>query len=84
MTTAQWMRTFVTKHPDYKQDSVVNERISYDLLKACDEISNKGRECPELFGKPETRTSNTLKPGCLQMMNEGVTHQTQAEINTKA
>lgn len=31
-TNARFMRDFVTAHPEYKQDSVVSERISYDLL----------------------------------------------------
>lgn len=34
-TTARWMRRFVLHHPDYKQDSVVSDRINYDLMKAC-------------------------------------------------
>ena len=78
------MRKFVVEHPDYKQDSVVNERIAYDLLKTCHEISNKGRECPELFGKPETRTSRSLNPICLKMLNETMNPQTQAEVKAKA
>ncbi|CAE1240057.1 GCLC [Acanthosepion pharaonis] len=32
MTMAQWTRKFVLTHADYKQDSVVNENITYDLL----------------------------------------------------
>jgi glutamate--cysteine ligase catalytic subunit len=38
-TTAQWIRQFVQKHPQYKQDSVVNERINYDLIKTLSKIS---------------------------------------------
>lgn len=34
-TTARWMRTFVLHHPDYKHDSVVSDRISYDLMQLC-------------------------------------------------
>lgn len=34
-TTARWMRRFVLHHPDYKQDSVVSDRINYDLMQAC-------------------------------------------------
>lgn len=34
-TTARWMRTFVLHHQDYKQDSVVSDRINYDLMQAC-------------------------------------------------
>ncbi|KAH8828281.1 glutamate-cysteine ligase catalytic subunit [Flagelloscypha sp. PMI_526] len=37
-TAATWIREFVRGHPDYKQDSVVSERINYDLMKAVDEI----------------------------------------------
>jgi glutamate--cysteine ligase catalytic subunit len=32
------MRKFIRSHPDYKFDSVINERINYDLLKAVDEM----------------------------------------------
>lgn len=38
MTTAAWLRNFVTTHPAYKQDSVVSEEIAYDLVTACQEI----------------------------------------------
>lgn len=69
LTTAQWMRQFVTEHADYKQDSVVNETVAYDLLKTCHEISNQGRKCPELFGNPQSRTSSSLNPECIKMMN---------------
>lgn len=43
-TGAKWIREFVASHPDYKQDSVVSERICYDLVKAVDEMSvHEGR-----------------------------------------
>ena len=32
ITNAKYMRNFVMKHPDYKHDSVISERINYDLL----------------------------------------------------
>ena len=32
MTGAAWMRDFILHHPDYKHDSVMSERINYDLL----------------------------------------------------
>ncbi|CAN0571045.1 unnamed protein product, partial [Laminaria digitata] len=38
MTTAAWLRDFVTSHPDYKQDSVVTDEIAYDLVIACQDI----------------------------------------------
>lgn len=31
-TTALWIREFVSRHPGYKQDSVVTDEINYDLL----------------------------------------------------
>ena len=32
-TTATWIRQFVHTHPDYKHDSVVGDKIVYDLIK---------------------------------------------------
>jgi glutamate--cysteine ligase catalytic subunit len=51
MTPAAWMRQFVQNHPDYKQDSVVTDSISYDLMVACDEIGRGVRSCPEIHGE---------------------------------
>jgi len=50
LTTAQWMRNFVTKHPDYKKDSVVTSTIAYDLVKECQQIAEGLKACPELLG----------------------------------
>jgi len=47
------------RHPDYKQDSVVTERITYDLLVACDRIS-RGEKCTELTGTLSSRTTRDL------------------------
>jgi glutamate--cysteine ligase catalytic subunit len=40
-TGAKWIREFVRTHPEYRQDSVVSERITYDLVMAADEITKK-------------------------------------------
>ncbi|XP_061392071.1 glutamate--cysteine ligase-like [Musca vetustissima] len=40
LTDAQWIREQVLKHPEYKHDSIVSERITYDLLKRIQEIQN--------------------------------------------
>jgi glutamate--cysteine ligase catalytic subunit len=40
-TGARWIREFVAKHPSYKQDSVVSEEITYDLIKAVEEVTTK-------------------------------------------
>lgn len=44
-TGAKWMRHFVREHPDYRFDSVVDERITYDLVKAAEQITrNEARD----------------------------------------
>ncbi|KAJ1651488.1 glutamate--cysteine ligase [Dispira simplex] len=40
LTNAQWIRQFVRRHPEYRQDSVVTERINYDLLKTVHDITD--------------------------------------------
>lgn len=50
MTAATWMRQFVQNHPDYKQDSVVSEKINYDLVKMVEKINNGEVSVPELLG----------------------------------
>lgn len=49
-TTATWIRKFVRSHPDYKFDSLVTERVAYDLLKHIKGIQTGQIDCPELFG----------------------------------
>ncbi|KAJ8034866.1 Glutamate--cysteine ligase catalytic subunit [Holothuria leucospilota] len=39
-TTARWIRNVVKTHPDYKNDSVISERINYDLVKLFSDISD--------------------------------------------
>ena len=50
MTTASWIRKFVTEHEDYQQDSVVTQRISYDLMRECHQIGAGLKGAPELVG----------------------------------
>ncbi|MEE6476612.1 hypothetical protein FKM82_011143 [Ascaphus truei] len=50
MTVARWMREFVSNHPDYKQDSVITDKMNYDLLVKCNQIANELTDCPELHG----------------------------------
>ncbi|TEB38333.1 glutamate-cysteine ligase catalytic subunit [Coprinellus micaceus] len=49
LTAASWIRNFVQSHPEYKQDSVVSQKINYDLLAAIDEIERGMREAPDLL-----------------------------------
>lgn len=51
VTTATWMRNFVSAHPDYKFDSVVSEKIAHDLLQKCVRISEGTERVTELFGQ---------------------------------
>uniref|UniRef100_A0A673FLL3 Glutamate--cysteine ligase n=1 Tax=Sinocyclocheilus rhinocerous TaxID=307959 RepID=A0A673FLL3_9TELE len=55
MTMAKWMREFAAKHPQYKQDSVITDKINYDLLHKCDRIAKGEEKCPELIGDPVNR-----------------------------
>uniref|UniRef100_A0A7S1AJ05 Glutamate--cysteine ligase n=1 Tax=Noctiluca scintillans TaxID=2966 RepID=A0A7S1AJ05_NOCSC len=50
VTTATWMRKFVSEHPVYRQDSVVSQEVAYDLMVLCDEIGRGVHTCPELLG----------------------------------
>jgi glutamate--cysteine ligase catalytic subunit len=50
LTAASWIRQFVLQHPEYKHDSVVNDTIAYDLLKAISQISQGERKEPSLLG----------------------------------
>lgn len=38
LTTASWIREFVTSHPAYKNDCVINQQINFDLIDACSKI----------------------------------------------
>lgn len=40
LTGARFIRNFVTEHAEYKQDSYLNEKISYDLLKMLDSLND--------------------------------------------
>ncbi|XP_077488541.1 glutamate--cysteine ligase [Amblyomma americanum] len=65
LTTASWMRKFITNHPDYKQDSVVSERINYDLLQQMSKIQQGAVGCPELFGTSRSKTRANIPSAIL-------------------
>lgn len=63
LTTASWMRKEITEHEEYKQDSVVSERICYDLLKKAKDIQDGIRPCPELLGtNVNSKTADNIPP----------------------
>ena len=49
-TGAAWQRTFITKHRDYRSDSIVGPRIAADLCRAVAGFANGTRDPTELFG----------------------------------
>ena len=50
MTTATWIRKFVTSHPAYEQNSVVKDEIVYDLMAAIWDLEQGKNVPPELLG----------------------------------
>lgn len=54
-TVALWIRDFVRSHPKYNFDSLVNERINYDLTVQIGKITRGEMVLPELVGdNPDT------------------------------
>ncbi|KAJ5172996.1 hypothetical protein N7492_005589 [Penicillium capsulatum] len=47
-TTAKWMRHFIQTHEDYQGDSVVSEKVCYDMICAIQEFT-LGRACGPTF-----------------------------------
>lgn len=50
LTTASWIRKFVLNHEAYRHDSVVNDLVCYDLVKAIHDITSGKRQERELLG----------------------------------
>jgi len=50
LTTASFIRNFVTSHPEYQGDSVVSSSIAYDLVVEAKAIGEGRKRCPELLG----------------------------------
>lgn len=61
MTTASWIRKFVLSHTDYKHDSVVSDKITYDLMRHMHDVSEGIVPCPELIGKFTSKTPKTYQ-----------------------
>ncbi|XP_038051745.1 glutamate--cysteine ligase catalytic subunit-like [Patiria miniata] len=68
-TLAAWIRDFVDSHPEYKHDSVVTDRINYDLVTACDQITKGQMTAPELFHCTESKSSNDI-PNSVKVAQE--------------
>ncbi|XP_050673490.1 glutamate--cysteine ligase catalytic subunit [Leptidea sinapis] len=69
-TMATWMRDFVTKHPQYQKDSVVTEKINYDLLKTAHGIQTGNIPAPTLLGSSNiSKTNEDIPKAFTKMMN---------------
>lgn len=64
VTPAAWIRKFFTSHPDYKQDSIVSDKMQADLITAVDEIERGIRPAPELLGPHYVGTDVGSPAGC--------------------
>jgi hypothetical protein len=51
ITTATWMRDFVSHHPNYKHDSVISQEIAHDLLVTCKRIGEGIEPCQPILGE---------------------------------
>ncbi|KAH0949445.1 hypothetical protein HN011_000296 [Eciton burchellii] len=61
LTTAAWLRKEVISHPEYKHDSIITQRINYDLLKKIHDIVSNEISCPELLGQcVSSKTTDTI------------------------
>lgn len=70
MTTAGWIRKFVSEHPDYKHDSVINDSVNYDLLRTLSKIQTGEISCPELLGQSTvSKTQETIPPAIQKECN---------------
>ena len=64
MTTASWIRQYVRNHPEYKGDSVVSQKINYDMIKQLDLIERGEADAPGFLpkGYAQRRKSQETKP----------------------
>ncbi|XP_076384766.1 glutamate--cysteine ligase isoform X1 [Megalopta genalis] len=65
LTTAAWLRKEVVSHPEYKNDSIITQRINYDLLKKIQKIVSNEISCPELHGTCISSKTNETIPAAV-------------------
>lgn len=79
-TTARWMRDFVETHPDYKQDSVITEKINYDLMWKFTQISNGEIDVPDLILVNNSKTTDDI-PAAVSKANAYLNHKNPHSLN---
>ncbi|CAH2068772.1 unnamed protein product, partial [Iphiclides podalirius] len=67
-TMATWMREFVTTHPKYQKDSIVTDKINYDLLKTAHGIQTGKIPAPTLLGSSNVSKTNEDIPKAFSKM----------------
>lgn len=72
-TGAKWIREFVRTHPQYQRDSVVSEKINYDLVRTVQEITEQeGRDGGVGWEMLRTRQTNDLSEVVDNKLVDGV------------
>lgn len=61
LTNAQWIRKQIRKHPDYKFDSIVTDRMTYDLLVEMEKITKGSSYDKDLFGSNKATIERLTK-----------------------
>ena len=55
-TNARFMRDYIRSHPDYKQDSIISEKIQYDLLEVIRKLQKDEKKFLQTLKVPEKWT----------------------------
>ena len=50
MTAAAWLRKFVSMHPAYAHNSLLNQEIVFDMVESCNQIVKGTLDVPQLLG----------------------------------
>lgn len=50
MTAAAWLRKFVSVHPAYAHNSLLNQEIVFDIVESCNQIVKGTLDVPQLLG----------------------------------
>ena len=50
LTTAQWLRCFISNHPLYQHDSIITAELNYDIIEICYGVTKGTIYAPELLG----------------------------------
>ncbi|KAL5277748.1 GCLC family protein [Megaselia abdita] len=66
LTTASWIRKEVINHPEYKQDSVVSDKINFDLLTKMTDIQEGRLQETSLLGQGNNSKTKDTIPAAIE------------------